>query len=240
MLSTYSSPLTQQQTAAIRAAAEAAFPIEACGFVLRTGEVITCTNTATLPDTFTISAAETAQYLDDALCSWHSHIQFPRLSEADIRASKALNLPYAVWDCSSSLLFWLDPSQDAGLLSRPWAYGVHDCYSAVRDWYWQQHVYAMNDYPRQYEGEWNDRGFTHFEDNFAAEGFIKLPPTAVLQRGDVLLMRIRNDTSCNHVAVLEDPAANQLYQHLVGRLSGLSTYSPYFREQTYAVLRRSA
>jgi proteasome lid subunit RPN8/RPN11 len=240
MLSTYSNPLTQQQIAAIRTAAEAAFPIEACGFVLLTGEVVTCTNTATLPDTFTISATETAQYLDDALCSWHSHIQFPRLSEADIRASKALNLPYAVWDCSSSLLFWLDPSQDAGLLSRPWAYGVHDCYSAVRDWYWQQHAYAMNDYPRQYEGEWNDRGFTHFEDNFAAEGFIKLPPTAVLQRGDVLLMRIRNDVCCNHVAVLEDPAANQLYQHLVGRLSGLSTYSPYFREQTYAVLRRSA
>jgi hypothetical protein len=53
-------------------------------------------------------------------------------------------------------------------------------------------------------------------------------------------MRIRNDVCCNHVAVLEDPAANQLYQHLVGRLSGLSTYSPYFREQTYAVLRRSA
>mgnify|MGYP006270839703 CR=1 FL=1 len=238
MLSFYANPLTQQQIAVIRAAAEAAFPAEACGFVLRTGEVITCTNTATLPDTFVISPTETGRYIDEALCSWHSHARFPQLSEADIRACKVLNLPYAVWDCSSSLLFWLDPAQEAGLVGRPWAYGVHDCYAAVRDWYWQQQAHAMGDYPRLYEGEWNTNGFTHFEDNFAAEGFRKLPNTAELQRGDVLLMRIRNDACCNHVAIVEDLERNLLFQHLVDRLSGLTPYSPYFREQTYAVLRR--
>lgn len=239
MLSNYINPLTNAQIAEIRNLSESAFPSEACGFILNNGSVVQCTNTATTPDTFIISASETASYLDNSLCCWHSHAKFPQLSEADIRACKALSLPYAVWDCSSSLLFWLDPSQDAGLVGRPWAYGVHDCYSAVRDWYWQQCGYAMNDYPRQHEGEWSERGFTHFEDNFAAEGFIELPNTADLQRGDVLLMRIRNDSCCNHVAVVEDLSSNMIFQHLVGRLSGLTSYSPYFREQTYAVLRRS-
>lgn len=240
MLSTYTNPLNGQQAVTIRLMAEAAYPREACGFVLDSGEVVECTNTSALPDTFVISAEETAEYLDNAVACWHSHTQFPRLSDADIKACKALNLPYAVWDCSSSYLFWLDPRQSAGLLGRPWAYGVHDCYSAVRDWYYQQQGIELGDYPRQYEGEWSTRGFTHFEDNFAAEGFIKLPQNAQLQRGDVLLMRIRNDSTCNHVAVVEDPAANQLYQQLVSRLSGLTAYSPYFRDQTYAVLRRAA
>jgi proteasome lid subunit RPN8/RPN11 len=239
MLSTYTNPLTGAQIGTIRMMAEGAFPVEACGFILDSREVVECTNTSAEPDTFVISADETADYLDNAVACWHSHAKFPRLSEADIRACKALNLPYAVWDCSSSQLFWLNPQQSAGLLGRPWAYGVHDCYSAVRDWYYQQRDVWLGDYPRQYEGEWFTRGFTHFEDNFASEGFVRLPATAPLQRGDVLMMRIRNDTTCNHVAVVEDPAANLLYQHLVNRLSGTTAYSPYFRDQTYAVLRRA-
>jgi len=156
-----------------------------------------------------------------------------------VQACKALNLPYAVWNCGGSEAFWLDPQQSAGLLGRPWNYGIYDCYSAVRDWYQQQMGVSMGDYARQYEGEWQTRGFTHFEDNFAAEGFTRIPVTADLQRGDVIMFRIRNQDCCNHVAVVEDPAANMLYQHLVGRLSGLTAYSDYFRENTYMVLRRA-
>lgn len=240
MLSTYSNPLTAEQISTICAMSADTYPTEACGYVLDSGEVVQCTNTSSEPDTFVISAEETAQYLDNAVACWHSHLQFPRLSPADIAACKALNLPYAVWDCSTGQLFWLDPRQTAGLLGRPWSYGVHDCYSAVRDWYKQELGVSLGDYPRQYEGEWSTRGFTHFEDNYAAEGFIKLPPTAELQRGDVLLMRIRNDDTCNHVAVVEDVTAGQIYQHLINRLSELTNYGPYFQEQTYAVVRRAA
>jgi hypothetical protein len=39
-------------------------------------------------------------------------------------------------------------------------------------------VVEMGDYERQYEGEWKQRGFTHFETNFANEGFIQIPKTA--------------------------------------------------------------
>jgi proteasome lid subunit RPN8/RPN11 len=239
-LTTYANPLTAAQQQAIRAHAEAAFPLETCGFILTDGSVVECANTSNEPDTFIISAAETAQYLDDAIASWHSHANYARFSPADIRACKTLNLPYVVWDCGSSQCFWLDPRQDAGLVGRPWNYGVYDCYSAVRDWYYQQQGLVMGDYPREYEGEWCQRGFTHFEDNFATEGFSRIAPTEPLQRGDVILFRIRNDVTCNHVAVVEDPAANMLYQHLVDRLSGLSAYSGYFRENAYMVVRRSA
>jgi hypothetical protein len=86
----------------------------------------------------------------------------------------------------------------------------------------------MGDYPRRYEGEWSKPGFTHFEQNFAAEGFVKVPAGLDLVRGDVILMRIRNQNACNHVAVVEDPAANKLYQHLVGRLSGIDCLQRLF------------
>lgn len=238
-LSTWVNPLTAEQRLAMRTYAERAFPKEACGFILVDGTVVECENTSTTPDQFTISAQDTADYFDDAAACWHSHTNYTGFSPADIQACKALNLPYAVWNCGGSDAFWLDPRQSAGLLERPWNYGVYDCYSAVRDWYYQQMGVSMGDYPRLYEGEWQTRGFTHFEDNFAAEGFKQIPVTSDLQRGDVIMFRIRNQDCCNHVAVVEDAAANMLYQHLVGRLSGLTAYSGYFRENTYMVLRRA-
>jgi hypothetical protein len=47
MLSTFSIPTTGQQQAAIRSYAEAAFPAEACGFILADGTVVECANTST-------------------------------------------------------------------------------------------------------------------------------------------------------------------------------------------------
>ena len=238
MLSTFSNPTTSEQQAAVRTIAEAAHPVEACGFLMKDGTVVECTNTSSEEYTFKISAEETALYLDDAAASWHSHIDYADVSFADINASKALNLSYAIFNCAGTEHFYFDPSQSAGLLGRPWMYGGYDCYSAVRDWYKQEMGVDMGDYERLYEGEWTQRGFTHFEENFAAEGFVRIPPTVVLQRGDVFLMKIKNDHVCNHVAVLEDAAANQIYQHLVGRKSEVMSYSGYFRDNTVMVVRR--
>lgn len=238
MLSTWTNPLTAEQRQVLRQYAETAYPKETCGFILANGTVVECENTSTEPDTFVISANDTAKYFDDAIACWHSHANYSGFSPADIKACKALNLPYVVWNCGGSECFWLDPQQTAGLLGRPWNYGVYDCYSAVRDWYKQELGFDLSDYPRSYEGEWSGNSFTHFEDNFASEGFVRLPAGAPLLRGDMILFRIRNQNCCNHAAVVEDPSANKLYQHLVGRLSGLTAYSSYFRENTYMVVRR--
>ncbi len=238
-LSLYQRGLSEAQWLQIRQLSEQSHPLEACGFVLNGGAVISCENVATDEDTFQISAVESAQYIDEALCVWHSHRDYHKFSEADIKACKALNLPYAMWDCGGSFAYWLDPSQDAGLLQRPWAYGVHDCYSSVRDWFHQEMGLNLNDYPRLYEGEWRSRGFTHFEDNFAAEGFLKLPHGEPLQRGDVVFMRIANDSTTNHVAVIQDPEQNLIFQHCIGRYSGLTLFSDYWRARSFCVVRYS-
>jgi len=240
MISTYSDPISQAIKSQIRSLSEADHPVEACGFILQDNTVVKCTNTSSKPDTFVISAEETALYLDDAVASWHSHADYNDVSFADVNASKALNLPYLIFNCATTQFFYFNPSQGTGLLGRPWMYGGYDCYSAVRDWYSQQMGVQMADYERLYEGEWSKHGFTHFERNFASEGFVKIPRTVPLQRGDVLMMRIRNNYTCNHVAVLEDPSANLIFQHLVNRKSELMSYTDYFRNNTHIVVRRGA
>ena len=235
-LSTFTIPITAEQSAEIRRLSEQAFPKEACGFIRADGTISECTNQSTIEDQFIIAASD---YDDDAIAVWHSHANLARFSAADIKACKQLGLPFVMWDCGSSQLFFLSASQDTGLIGRPWNYGIYDCYAAVRDWYYQQFGWELGDYDRQYEGEWSTRGFTHFEDNFKAEGFLQLAPNEPVQRGDAILFRIRNDATANHVAVIEDPSANMLFQQLVGRLSGLSPYSSYFRENTTKILRRT-
>ena len=236
-LSLYQRGLNEAQWLQIRQLSEAAHPAEACGFVLNDGSVVSCANVSAEEDTFKITASESAQYVDDASCVWHSHRDFPKFSEADIKACKALNLPYAMWDCGGSFAHWLDPSQDAGLLKRPWAYGIHDCYGAVRDWFYQEQGLTLKDYPRLYEGEWYSRGFTHFDDNFEAEGFLRLPYGEPLQRGDAVLMRIANDSATNHVAVIQDAEKNLIFQHCVERFSEVTMYSDYWRNRTHCVVR---
>ena len=148
-LSTFTSPITATQATDIRRLAEEAFPSEACGFIRSDGSVSVCQNRSTVPDQFIIDAMD---YDDDATAVWHSHANYAKFSAADIKACKQLNLPFAMWNCGSSELFYLNPSQDAGLIGRPWNYGIYDCYAAVRDWYYQQFGWELGDYDRQYEG----------------------------------------------------------------------------------------
>jgi proteasome lid subunit RPN8/RPN11 len=238
VLSSYTNPLTGSQQHFLRTAAERAHPNEACGFILNSGELIELDNRSTIPDQFVISSQDYARYDEEIAAVWHTHANYPRFSEADIRSCKALGLPFAMWDCSSSVSYWLDPRQSAGLVGRPWTYGVHDCYAAVRDWFWQEKNIALGDYPRKAEGEWHSAMFTHFEDNFRREGGIEVGLDE-LQRGDVLFFRIRNDSTCNHVAIVEDPGAGLLFHHMVNRMAELGLYSHWLRESTYMAVRHT-
>jgi len=237
-LSKYQNPIADAQWLQIRQHAETAHPREACGFILNDGSIVPCENQASENDQFKIGVNDSAQYLESAFACWHTHANLMEFSECDVKACKALNLPYAAWDVGSSSPLWLDPSQSAGLVGRPWNYGVHDCYSAVRDWFYQEEGFSMADYPRLYSGEWLSRGFTHFEDNYEAEGFLKLPHGAELLRGDVILMRIENDQTSNHVAVLESPEKNQIFHHCIGRRSEVGGFHEFFRDRVHFVVRR--
>ena len=236
MLSLYENPISSHQQAEMRKYAENAFPNEACGFLVD-GEIIECANQSQIEDQFVISAFDYAKYDEGIEAIWHSHRNLPRFSEADIRSCKQLNIPFVIWDCGSSQCLWLDPRQSAGLMNRPWAYGIHDCYSAVRDYYYQQFGIELGDYPREQEGEWHLASFTHFEDSFAKEGFYRIPFSEARQ-GDVILFRIRNQFTSNHVGILHDLESNLIYQHLVNRFSGFSAYSHWLRENTYMVVAR--
>lgn len=238
MLSEYRNPLPHKLIAEMRRKAEDAFPKEACGFVV-SGELIECRNQSASEDEFAISAEDYATHHESIEVVWHSHRNLARFSEADIRACKTLNIPFAVWDCGSSQCLWVDPRQEAGLINRPWVYGIWDCYSLARDYYYQQYGVQLGDYRREREGEWHLASFTQFEDSFVKEGFRQVQLKDA-KEGDVLLFRIRNQHTSNHVAILHDAASNLLLQHLVDRFSGLTAYSHWLRQNTYMVVRHES
>lgn len=238
-LSHYRYELSTDQTLFMRLAAEAAYPSEACGLFLKDGEMVRLENRSTVPDQFIIRASDYAAYDEQIAAIWHTHANYPKFSPSDIAACKTLGIPFAMWDYSSSQSYWLDPRQDAGLVGRPWSYGVHDCYAAVRDWFHQEPGVELGDYPRTEEGEWHSSEFTHFEDSFQKEGFRRVGLDD-LKRGDVLFMRIRNQHTTNHVAIVEDPASGRIFHHMVNRLSEVGLYSHWLRENTVFAVRHES
>jgi len=237
-LSAYGHSLTAAQVQTIRRKAEKAFPDEACGFVLTDGRAIACPNVALDKGTFEMRPEDSAAYLDQAVAIWHSHLWHPGFSRQDVDACHTLQVPYAVWDCGSSELFWLDPRPSAGLIGRPWNYGVHDCFAAMRDWYYQERELLLADEFRGDEYEWANSGFHQFKRIFDVHGFKELPEGVTPVRGDLVLMQLSGHDYIDHVAVIEDPSKNLILHHLCGRQSALDDYGRLFRTHTYALARR--
>lgn len=238
-LSRYCNPIEGRHVHAMRLASEVSYPREACGFLLEDGRMVELENRSPNDNEFIISAEDYARHDEQIAAVWHTHNQMAGFSPADIQSCKQLHVPFMVFDRTTGLSFWLDPRQSAGLLGRPWNYGIHDCYGAVRDWYYQQCGVVLGDYPRTKEGEWANPDFNYFEENWEREGFRKVGLDEV-QRGDMLMFRIRNDHTCNHVAVVEDAGAGHLFQHLVGRFSEIGVYSNWLRQTTVHALRHES
>lgn len=238
-ISTLTNPLSVETRDEIVKHSFAALEVkeEACGFVLKDGTVIQVKNTAEKPGLeFQIAAEDSAKYLDDAQAIWHTHLNSPQFSKEDVAACKTLNLPWVMHCSKSNTFHWLDPSQDAGLLQRPWAWGLYDCYALVRDYFYQQHQLKLNDYERRFEGVWDEHDFLEFEDNWAKEGFEKV--TGTPQDGDVLLFSIRSP-HVNHVGVLTDVNSNVFLHHGVDRFSEQTVLSwdGFWGQRLKAVVR---
>lgn len=84
----------------ISAAAHTHFPREACGFVLRDGTLVTCTNEAEDPvNTFLIGQAEAGQWWATGQVAgvWHSHPRDTVLPSAEDEARAVAGLDFYVY-----------------------------------------------------------------------------------------------------------------------------------------------
>lgn len=231
---------------AIRAHAVADYPREACGLVVVVKgreRYIKCRNMATTPSEHFILSPEDYAHADDQgelVAVVHSHPDVPaRPSEADRVACEASGLPWVIvaaarsddGEVTAGELVQIEPEgYQAPLVGRPFAHGVLDCYTLVRDFYARELGIVLPDFAR--EDGWWDRGGDLYMQNFREAGCE--PITGAMRRGDIILMAIRSRVA-NHAAVYLGDGL--MLHHLYGRLSSRDVYGGMWAEKTMLVVR---
>lgn len=227
------------------------YPRECCGvLVVKRGrhQYVPCSNMAIGTEHFILPAADYAAAEEQgqpiAIC--HSHPGAPpEPSAADRTACEATGLPWHIVRVDDPAegrepeLYTFQPSgYRAPLVGRPFAHGVLDCYTLIRDWYSQERGITLPDFPRRDDwwlGE-DNLYMRHFpEAGFAqvSDGHDGIQP----QVGDVILMQVRSPRDPNHAAVYIDDGYGWMLHHLHGRLSSREVYGGYWRDCTRAILR---
>ena len=233
---------------------------EVCGYaVLASGLVLPCENVAEdKAKTFGIDPEthlETMERHSDAII-YHSHVTdaVPAiLSEADILASKALNIPYLVYHVDFAEWDYYDPSNldPYPLVENPhpidsvefylgkrWCWERFDCYTLFRNFYRGVLGIQLKDFSRKGGEEsiaspdWNQ-----YVDNYESQGFRKLEPNAPLQNYDVLLMNLVGN-QIHHAAIVVDAQKKLAIQMLgEGRLSEMFKITDSHLTRTRLIIR---
>jgi cell wall-associated NlpC family hydrolase len=180
-------------------------------------------------------------------------------SEADRVACEASGLPWFIVAvakddagevAAGELVGFAPEGYAAQLLGRPFAHGVLDCYSLVRDWYARERGITLPDFHRD-DGWWEaGKSGDLYMDHYAEAGFRPLASSEAIAPGDVVLMQIRSDRA-NHAGVFIGtqalteapdlfPVPDAMLHHLYGRDSERVVYGGYWREATRLVLRYKA
>lgn len=174
------------------------------------------------------------------VCLWHSHTQGQdNFSVQDVNLYRALDIPFYLFSIQTGVERWISPAETLPYLGRPYLYGVHDCFSLVRDYYRQELGIEIDDFERLDPQEMNDPTMQiRMFDYWKAQGFSPLPENALLQKGDVLLQAVEAATP-NHIGVIVDPEANVFYHHLLNRASEPAVYGGYWKQATLGVYRHA-
>ena len=200
---------------AIRDHGVAAYPLECCGLVLKSGRrewYQPCRNTAASAEHFVMSAEDyaAAEESGDIVAVVHSHPDAPAApSEADRVACEASGLPWYIVAVEKSengdvvageIRGFAPEGYRAPLLGRQFAHGVLDCYTLVRDWYARERDIVLPDFSRD-DGWWEPgKPGDLYMDHYAEAGFRPLRADETLGPGDVVLMQVRSDRA-NHAGV---------------------------------------
>jgi proteasome lid subunit RPN8/RPN11 len=229
---------TEEVSRAARNHAQACYPAEAVGIVTD-GAFVPLINQSSEPGLEVALSDDDWLRAAQAQVFFHSHPDGPACpSEADMRYQMQLGIPFVVvtWPIGD-MFCWGDTLEPAPLIGRGFRHGVHDCYSLVRDWYWQQRQVRLADAPRGWE--WWNHGQKIYADGLKAAGFVTIPINEAIEPGDGLLFNFRSKTPM-HAALVTTP--DLLMHHVAGiraydptRLSALVPRLRWARHATLAV-----
>jgi len=219
--------------------AREAFPREACGCLVSVAGaevVILCRNISEHPTEHFVLHPE--DYLFAArrgamLGIWHTHpVTTSAPSQADISACNRSGLPWFIYSLHEDQMQVLYPAEEeTPLCGRKFVWGVHDCWTLVRDYY-RQILQITLPFNEQYPERFWEKGLDYYG-RFAEIGFVKILNDDPREH-DLLLMQISSPVP-NHGAILL--GNGQILHHLENRLSCPDIYGGYWQEITCGVLR---
>jgi proteasome lid subunit RPN8/RPN11 len=219
-----------------------AFPDEACGLVVAYGKhhrLIRAKNLASAPRlTFDLDPEAWLEVADseEVIGVYHSHpsgIAEPSL--ADLTSCSLSSMPWHIIGYQTGDYRRIEPDGfRAPYLQRPYVYGVHDCWSLVRDWYMWEKGAEVADFNRI--DRWWEKGMNLFVERIEACGFTHLKDEAPLP-GDAFLIQVNSDVP-NHIAVwLGD---GTILHHVQGRLSAREPWAGYWVKHCTHHLRHNS
>jgi len=221
--------------------AEEMFPSEVCGLVVvikGREKYLKCKNIAVNPlDHFIIDPLDYANAEDLGTISgvFHSHpyqTAFP--SSADKTACENSKVKWHIYAVSLGQWHCFEPNgYKAPLIGRQYSFGVHDCWTLVKDYYESVGI-KLRDWERPTDPD-SFRTNPYFDKCFVDTGFRELEPNENLEHGDSLLFAI-NSTGLNHVGIFLLPQQMVLH-HIEGRLSSKDFYGEWLVKCTGKRLR---
>jgi cell wall-associated NlpC family hydrolase len=138
-----------------------------------------------------------------------------------------------------------------GLVGRRFELGRQDCYTLIRDHFFQELGLVLPDWWRAefWRQQPGTPGADLYRAHFAEAGFelMDTPDRQTLRRHDVILMRVlmpEGDERPNHAAVYLGYGADQgagglILHHLARRISGRARWSAWQRHATHVLRHRS-
>jgi proteasome lid subunit RPN8/RPN11 len=209
---------------AIRDHGDRCSPREACGLLIGTDAGIDykpCENLSENANQFYIKPSDYADAEDQGkvLAVVHTHVnEAPTPSAADRTSCATSGLPWLIMSIPLYETEWLMPeAYIAPLIGRKFVFGVHDCYSIIRDWYMMELGIQLPDFEREdnfWEPGPNQKNL--YLDNFEKAGFYRLPSGTEPQRGDVFLMQIRTPIPAHGAVYIGD---DMIIHHLQSKNS---------------------
>ncbi len=203
------------------------YPKEACGLVVD-GKYHPCENLHPEPTKHFRISSEKLLLRPSAVLHSHPYRsldrhtdgyrpEFPSASDIDHFNQTAVPWGIVATDGSGlSEMVWLDDNERPPLHGRLFIWGTQDCYSLVRDWFWQVKGINLYNVPREW-GWWLKKDQPQlFEEYFAKAGF-EIVPAPQVTIGDVALMRLgarHSPEVINHCGVIS--GTNELFHQGFG------------------------
>jgi len=204
-------------------------PNEACGLVVARGNKVRLVPGRNLAEDpkfdFDLDPQAWLEVRDDeeVVGMYHSHTNGgPEPSMADRSSCELHGVPWHIVTPEGGYMR-IEPSGfRAPYRGRPYVYGVHDCFSLIRDWYEWEWGVLMPNYTRQ--PEFWKKGESLYEDHYAECGF-RLVEDGSVERGDLFFIQYRSDVP-NHSAIYMGDGS--ILHHVGGRLSSIDPWSGYW------------